>query len=421
MIANARLQWGIQLGLIILVALMPFHAFLSVWLGSLTHHQAIIQSWKEVLLVVLGLATAALVVSERERLQRLHQPWIYLAGGLLLLGLVVTAAARPSATTAIFGLKTDFEFLAAAIIAVLVSTKPFLNTLTKTILIGAGVVAGFDLLQIFVLPPDFLTAFGYGPATILPYQHIAEGTNFLRYPATLGGPNQLGTYLILPLCLTAAAFVRRPRLWPPVLFAACLVSLIWTFSRGAWIGAAAAVLITVIAALPVKWRRAGVITGAAAVVASLALLPLAIEKGGPLQYFILHSSAENHDQAHLSDSQHASSLQYGLTNLQTSPFGHGLGTAGPSTFHAGTVNIIENYYLQLGYEMGDLAVLLFLALLAAVIWGLSRAPRIPLAIPTAAAIVGISLVGLVLPAWVDSTTALIVWTCAGAVTGARYV
>jgi hypothetical protein len=336
--------------------------------------------------------------------------------------LVVTAVFRPEPLSAAFGIKTDFEFLVAGFVAAICGAKDFLKKLAWAVLAGAAVVAGFGLLQIFLLPPDFLRAFGYGPHTILPYQHISSGSSFLRFPSTLGGPNQLGTYLILPLCLSLALFIKRTNWWSAALFTACLICIFFTFSRSAWIGAAAAVVLTLAAVLPAKLRRPVAIIGAVVLAATLAAVPFALQHDGPVQYLILHSSVEDHDDAVQSDSQHALSLQDGIDAVAEQPLGHGLGTAGPSTFHIGTVNIIENYYLQLGYEIGLLAVFLFLFCTGALVWSLLKVHAAsPLALPAAAAVIGISIVALVLPAWVDSSTALISWICAGAATGSRYV
>jgi len=404
----------IQLGLLLIVALMPIHAFLSVWLGSLTHHEAVIQSWKEVVLLALAAIAAVLVSREPTRLSRLRQPWVLLASGFALVASLVTLVAQPTLPAASFGLKTDLEVLLAAILAALVTDAKFMQRIAWAVVGGAGVVVGFGLLQIFVLPPDFLTHFGYGPNTILPYQHITRGATSLRFPSTLGGPNQLGTYLILPLCLSLTIALRRRYWWLLGLTAGGLVVLAGTYSRGAWIGALAAVAIVIVAETPTRLRRPLMIGLALLATLAAVVLSATISTSPQLQYYLLHSSLTSTDTL-TSDSQHASSLLQGAHAVLSSPLGHGLGTAGPATFHAGTTNIIENYYLQLGYETGLLGLLLFVGIVVAIsarLWRLYS--RSPLALAAASALLGVSLVALVLPSWTDSTTALVTWTCAGA-------
>lgn len=403
-----------------LMAIMPFHAFLSVWLGSLSHHQAIIQAWKEALLAVLSVVAFILVLREPRRLAVLRQPWVMAIMAFAVLALLVTIITRPPLTAVAFGLKTDLEFLLAGIIALIVATPVFARRVIITVLIGAGIAVGVDLALIFLLPPDFLTHFGYGPHTILPYQHIAAGTDALRFPGTLGGPNQLGTYLILPLCLSLILAIKyhHRRLW--ILFVGAIICLIATHSRAAWLGAILAIALTSLVILAPNLRRRFIIfTGIAGVLALLAL-PLIISNGGPLQYFLLHSSVATHDQTNLSDAQHAKSLEQGTTSTLKYPLGHGLGTAGPATFHAGNGNIIENFFLQVGYETGIVGLIIFVGAVGLLATSLLRQHSAhPLAIASASAIAGICLVSLVLPAWADSSTALIVWISAGTAAGLR--
>src|ERR1700733_9038780 len=112
-LASSNLRRSIQIGLLILVALMPFHAFFSVWLGHLTGHQALIQAWKEALLVVLaGLGIVLVVINPASR-DRLRNLPIMLGGAFAVIALLVTVFSRPPLTATIFGAKTDLEFLVA--------------------------------------------------------------------------------------------------------------------------------------------------------------------------------------------------------------------------------------------------------------------------------------------------------------------
>jgi putative inorganic carbon (HCO3(-)) transporter len=407
------LQNGIQASLLVLVGLMPFHAFLSVWLGQLFGHEAVIEAWKEALLIVLALLTAILVWRRSHLLQRLKQPWVILAGAFSLVAMIITIAAHPPLTATAFGLKTDLEFLVAATIALLVATPVFVRRLVVVILAGSAVVIGFGLLQIFVLPPDFLTHFGYGPNTILPYEQIAS--HALRYPSTLGGPNQLGTYLILPLSFSLALSLRRRIWWPLLLTVSGLLVLIGTYSRGAWIGAVAALAFTLLAGAPTRWRRPLLLAFGILGLGLLIGLPVVVSHNQKLRNYVYHQSLTAGTPS--SDSQHASSLQAGLHGVLSRPLGHGLGTAGPATFHSGAVNIIEDYYLQTGYETGIPGLLLFVSCVLAILLALRARAGWFAAMPAAAAVIGISLVALVLPSWTDSSTALITWTTAGAICG----
>ena len=55
-------------GLIVLVGILPFHAFLATWLGHLFGSREIIQAWKEVLILLLA-GTAAVQLWQRPGLR----------------------------------------------------------------------------------------------------------------------------------------------------------------------------------------------------------------------------------------------------------------------------------------------------------------------------------------------------------------
>src|SRR4029077_15391797 len=101
-----RYERWITWGLLVLVAVMPVHAFLSVWLGHLTGHQVFIQAWKEVLLAAMAMMASALCCREPSGLERLRQPWGGLGGLFALVALLVTIATRPPLAAIAFGLKT---------------------------------------------------------------------------------------------------------------------------------------------------------------------------------------------------------------------------------------------------------------------------------------------------------------------------
>jgi hypothetical protein len=410
----SRLVRTIQAGLLLLLALMPFHAFMSVWLGSLTHHQAIIQAWKDGLIAVLALLAAILLVHEPERLRQLRAPWIICAGAFALFAVLVTLLIHPPLLAIAFGLKTDLEFLLAGLIAAVVTTRPFLRQVMITVLAAAAAVITFGLLEALVLPADFLAHFGYGPTTVAPYQHITASTNNLRFPSTLGGANQLGTYLILPLCLALAVGLRR-RPWILLLPVAGLGALAETYSRSAWIGAAAALLITLIASLHGLHRRLVLVGVGLTVVVGATAYGLTGGNLGPADYLIHHANSQAITDS--SDQQHAASLREGVEQVAAAPAGHGLGSAGPATFHAGTGRIIEDSYLQIGYETGVLGLAAFLATLAALIATLWRSRRILPSVPALSALIGVGLAAIFLPAWADSSTALITLITAGAAAG----
>jgi hypothetical protein len=102
----------------------------------------------------------------------------------------------------------------------------------------AAIVVLFGLLQIFILPRDFLRHFGYGPSTIPVFETINNNKQYLRIASTLRGANPLGAYMLVPISLlTVQLLGPKRRLRQAIFLAACFVVLFYSFSRSAWIGA----------------------------------------------------------------------------------------------------------------------------------------------------------------------------------------
>ena len=408
----------IRYGLITLVALMPFHAFGSVWLGSLFGHQAVWQSWKELLVVIMVMCAGIALWQTPACRQRLRNYLVYLAAGFTAVALIVTALSHPHLTPAIYGLKTDVEFLVVFGLALLVSDMKLITTLARVIVATSGVVIAFGLLQIYLLPKDWLAHFGYSATTVQPYQLVDPAVRSVRILSTLGGPNQLGSFLILPLCLVAWQLLHKPRWWQGLYLAAGLVVEWHTYSRSALIGLIAALVILVTLRTTRQWRLPLLL--GATVVAAIAISLLTTDAGSHqnLQYYLFHQTTRDTG-IQASTSQHAKADQEGLMVASTHLLGTGLGTAGPASLHGNHPFIPEDNYLQLSIETGIVGLTLFAAfelLLGVRLW--HNAAITPGAAAAVAALVGVSIINLVLQGWADSSTALIYWSFAGAVIGA---
>ncbi len=412
--AQSYLGWGLTA----IVAIMPFHAFLSVWAGHLLGHQAIWQGWKEVLILILVALAAQYVWHQPRRLDAIREPVALLIGVFAGIAIIVTALTHPSLRAAAFGLKTDLEFLIIFVIAELVADDALRKRLTTTVLISSAVVIAFGLMQVFLLPRDFLTQFGYGPHTVTPFQIVSPELPAVRILSTLGGPNQLGSFLILPLSIIWWRLLRRPRWWQLIYLLAGGVVLFHTYSRSAWLGLIVSLGVITAMRLPKRWRIAGAI-GSLATAAILVSTLLAISGSHKLlQQYLLHQSfsAVPTDG---STNQHAGSLRDGYRLLIAHPFGLGLGAAGPASFHGSHPIIPENYYLQIGIETGFAGLLVFIALQIGLGIKLMRRANIWSAVPLLGTLAGISVVNLFLHGWADSSTALVFWTLAGIAAGER--
>lgn len=410
------LESTVQAGLWLLIALMPFHAFLSVWLGGWAAPRPAVQAWKEVVIVILALLAAALVWRQPQRFSRLKQSWLIVAGMFTVVAILVSLAAQVSPAQLIWGAKTDLELFVVAAVATVVSTRRFIRVIVTTLFLTAGVVSVFAVIQAFLLPPAALTAIGYGPDTIPPFLTIVTPDGpIYRFSSTLGGPNQLGAFLILPALLALSLGLTRQN-------RAILMSLpLWllaswqTYSRSAWLGLVAAGTALVALGIRPTLKRFA-LAATAAILVGVSTFGLYVISPD-VRTALVRGGVFGADPAMSSDAQHAASLLEGWQAMVAAPAGRGLGTAGPATFNIGQTVIIENQFLQVGYETGVLGALLYIVTFGLLVWRLARMKTHHyLAKGLGAAVIGLFAAGMALPVLTDSTLAICLGILAGALT-----
>lgn len=414
----------------VIFILLPFHAFLSVWASSLFGHYTVFRLWKELLMALAFLGVLYLLAFDRKvrhHTLRRKLTWLIVAYILvqILWGLWAWRAGDVTLKAMAYGVLLNSRFLLFFLLgwAVAIRTERFERRWPKLLLWPAVLVVLFGLLQVFVLPIDFLRHFGYGPGTIDPYETINNNIDFIRYMSTLRGANPLGAYLLIPISALVVLLVRFPRSWnwtKGLLLAGSLAMLLFSFSRSAWIGAAFSILTAVIfASKSVWWRqhRRLLASGAVAITAAGVLSAFTLWNNTHFQNFIFHTQ-DNSIAAISSNDDHASALRRGLADLEADPLGQGPGTAGPaSVYNNHEARISENYYIQLAQEAGLPGLLLFLTIVGAVGYLLWTRRETTLALSLLAALVGISVVNLLSHAWTDDTLAYVWWGLAGLAIG----
>src|SRR5690606_28126439 len=98
------------------------------------------------------------------------------------------------------------------------------------------------------------------------------------------------------------------------------------------------------------------------------------------------------------------------------PFGAGIGSTGSaSLIGPGDSLIIENHYLFVAHEVGWLGMVLFIVIFVMVMQSLWRRRQSWLALAVFASGVGMALIGILLPVWVDDTVSIIWWGLAAIV------
>ncbi len=447
---------------IVLVVLLPFHAFGVTVLTRLVAgpgHAPLtaLALWKEALVVALiGLALAELASKPMPKEPAALPIDIIdrLVCFFVLLAVVVTAFKFAGWGPFLYGAKYDLlPLILLGTFKLVPWSQEFGRRLLKALMLTGVAVAALGILSA-VVPQSVFTALGYsdlhslyvpsGP--LAPFQQLG-GSALRRVQSVMSGPNQLGIWLLIPLAATWVGMVRGAcncldfrRMTALAVLASCLAL---TFSRSAWIGAAVLVAAGMLWMFPGK-RGKQFMLWTGGVVCALAL--------------VLFVAAPSTLTRVASTKDHLTRPLLALQTISANPLGLGLGTAGPASnrFSDACVHLEagadaawaqahpqlcvfvgetqvqpagapcdcpvlpENWYLQIGIETGVLGLLLFLALLHAV-WTALRERReiTTLAMPAALALLGTAVAALFLHAWEDAAVAYTVWILAAVAISAK--
>lgn len=428
---------------LVLLALLPFHALgvtvlTRVVAGPNQAPLGALALWKEVLLaVILLLALVELLAGMRDRRPEIGRKFfscdaidaciVAVAASLFFSTFLVSGIRSPAA---FYGVRYDLVPLAAFVI---LRRVPWSEAFLKRLLyvLGATVLAAVAYgLATLALPASFFTALGYsdlhslyvpnGP--VAPFQQIG-GTSLRRLQGAMSGPNQFGIWLACLFPILLALGGRWRRFVAPL----ALLAIVLTFSRAAWIAAAAVLAVS---------SRPALRTLSAAAVTVLCIGVLAVFAAAlaffPSVILRVESSAD-----HLRNPIEAIGI------MIAEPFGRGLGSAGPASNRVADACVFleagsdaswalphpdlcvfvgdaqvqpvgnacscpllpENWYLQLGVEGGWIAMLAFMALIVLLVRRLWP-------MPPATGLMAVGIAGLFLHAWEDAAVAYTTWILA---------
>lgn len=414
------LTWVSGLTMVIFF-LLPFHAFLTVWGSSLVGHYMSLRLWKEVLLALCIIGALYLLLTDhkiRSHTLSRRLAWLILSyiGLNLVWGLLALNQHDVTPKALAYGLLINLRFLAFFLVtwAVALRMSRLRANWEKLVLWPATGVVIFGLLQIIILPHDFLSHFGYGLNTIPAFETINHNQHYIRIASTLRGANPLGAYLLVPISLLVVLLIRGGRNWRQILLlTGSLVVLFFSFSRSAWLGAAVSVIIILLLSrLSQKAQKVAAITIGVLAVAAV-VMTVSLWRNQHFQNFVFHTQ----DRSSISKSSnegHTSALKTGATDLVHHPLGRGPGTAGPaSVYNDGRVKISENYFIQIGQETGWLGLTLFILINLGVGYLLWLRRDDTLALSLFASLIGLTLINMLSHAWADDTLAYVWWGLAG--------
>ncbi len=416
----------LTVGVAAIFVVAPFYAPLSVWAASRLQHFELLKILEEIVLAVLAAVLFGFLLTYRRLIPRLLANRLLILIGVYALLLIGTgiydlASHRVATKAVINGWLLDLSpvgFFSVVLLTAALTARRYATTLPwrKLVIWPALAVIVFGFLQFTVLPKNSLSHIGYGPDTIAAYETVDNQPNIVRIQSSLRGPNPLGAYLVLiiPLLLVAASRFKDQRRWWWLGFSLLgLVVLFGSYSRSAEVG----LLLSLVVLAALRWRRRlsrqVLVTGAALLLALIGGLAI-FRHSYFVQNVVFHSSGASSSPMSANAERNAA-IKRAASDVYHHPLGGGIGSAGPAsrrnTGH--DEKIAENYYLQIGQEVGWAGLLLFVAIVGRIAIKLWRQRRSALAQVLLAALVGLSFINLFAHAWADETLAYVWWGLAG--------
>lgn len=410
-----------------LLAYIPFHIFLSTWLGTSFGLLEFTKIFKDIFMLI-G-ATLAFIPS-------VTKPWFkqLLKDRLVQLILayatltVLLAFVRPTDPDAeVLGLVYNTRFLLFFLYAVLLTrlfdVKHLQRRAIQIVVVSGVVVLLFGILQYTVLSSSALTHVGYSRENgVLPAFFIDDKPDLERVMSTLRDPNSLGSYILIisGLALAALRKLKNPDVKRAAkgVLAISVLCLWFTFSRSAWLGFA--LTVGVIAGVCLYSKKRITLKKSHVSIAVVALLLsgaglYAVRDSYFMQNVVFHAD----DSTVLEDPNQlrVRFWQESVQDISSNPVGGGPGTAGLASIKnnvQGTV-LNENYYLQLATEVGVVGLALFVAIVAVCayrLWGLRKST---IAVGLLASLVGLTFTNVLVHIWSNEAVAYTWWGLAGLV------
>lgn len=409
---------------LLVLVYVPFHIFLSQWIGSLIGGLNFWKVAKDILVILLFLSTTIAVIAknkQKEWLKFKNLIMLVVAYGFLHI-VIFLLNQKTSLSVAILAAVYNNRFfwlLLSGINLSIIMNKPKIkkDTLLKIILIVSTVVCFLGLLQWF-LPKDILSNFGYSVELgVKPNFFINENPNYPRVFSTLRDPNSLGAYLIVPILLITQLLIKAKK---KLIFAGLLMMhllvLLLSFSRASWGGLLVALACLVVLnhkpqaknILKKYWVLLGII------LISISVLTFNVSQTPVFRSLILKADDTNSEHEPDSDELHLKFVKNGVADITKNPFGDGPGTAGiVSIQNKNGGRLTENYYIQIALEAGVIGLMLFLSIWILVTKKIFQQSQDILSITLLCTAAGYAAMALVMHLWTNEAVAYTWWGLAG--------
>ena len=440
------IQRSRELLAVILIGLLPFHALLvtvgtKYLRGSGNAPMTELVLWKEGLLVLILIVAFVEWFKSHRKTVKFDEIDVLIVW-LIALSLIVTAYTHSDWKLYLFGFKYDFIPLVAFLCLRRVPWSDAFIKWAFRVIIGVGVlVAGYAIAAMF-LPQAWFMLLGYSDlhslylldAPLAAYQQL-EALGIRRAQSVMSGPNQLGLWLLIPFGIVTIRMLRGrvTSLWSLVT-GLIGIAILLTFSRSAWIAAFVIFVLVLHKAKSKEVFKKSMMGIGGLIIVSVIVLTM-VQPGVLLRV----SSTRDHLLRPVQALDVMTSNRYGL----------GMGIAGPASnrvsdtcvyleegsdvgwarnhldlcvFVGGTQVqprgsecrcpfLPENWYLQIGLEMGVIGFILYLIMIFYVLHDLYKDEKFR---PLFLAFLGISIAALFLHAWEDSAVAYSMWVLVAA-------
>ena len=413
-----KLLYALFIGLL---AYMPFHLFASRWLSLYTGGLGIWDAGKDIM-TVLGLLIALWLTLSKKLFKDnwicffILLSFIY---GALHLSLLYFYKDSLDMRSAIVATLYNGRILAYFFIGLVVARTNTVNMqkILKIVLVVSTITCIFAIAQ-YILPKDLMTHFGYSiERGAKPAFFIDDKPDFPRVMSTVRDPNSYGAYLILPILILILGVLKKRSKLIKIALGLHLLALLLTFSRGAWLGTilGVAVLISL-----VYGKSIIMLLKKHAAISLIALLIAGIGVGMASQTYIFSNVILHSDKSTVMADPNELRIQLqadAIEGITDHPLGHGPGTAGLASIGnpKGTV-LTENYYLQIGYEVGILGLAVFLILLGMIAIKLARNNSMHSKV-LFAGFIGLAFIATLIHLWSNEVVAYTWWGLAGLILG----
>lgn len=415
----------LKYGTFLIICLVPFYTFFTTWIALYTGNLLLLRGWKELLLLLLTVVVAYIVLCDKKFRSRLFRDkllWFIVGLGAWTVasGLFLVKDFDSGVLGLAIQLRSFLFFLVAAAVAYYHRISE--ATLIKLVTVPAVGVVAFGLLQIFVLPQDFLKHFGYQKGvTTPPYFTIDEQVDRIRIFSTLRGPNPLGVYLIAPFMLfvtkVKSSIHKNKHFFLTIFYILLTLTVLYaSHSRSAWIGLIIAIIFLIWLYASKTWKLLLVILSCTALLIGGGVI-YQYRHTNFVQDVVLHDNPEEGGEVS-SNQGRIEAFSEAKKDIVRSPvWGCGVGCAGPASVHNNNeAKLAENFYLQTIQELGIVGFMLLITIHALVFTRLLKRGTI-ISNAWAAVFIGVSIASLLSHAWADDTITYIWWGVAGLLIG----